>query len=164
MTHGAMARNAAKSVWTMVAMFGRCTFNTTACPVVRVARTVWPREAAANGSNSTWAKWVVKSGYSRRRMVSRSAALMAGTSSCNPCNSWVISGGSTSTRALRNCPSLMSTPPIWMARWRKFRAIWRNRRGRLRRMAWPTKGMRPRVISTKASWRIMAAKKRTMRQ
>src|SRR5262245_39171082 len=95
-----------------------------------------------------------------RRMLMKASA---GTSSWSPASSLVISSGKTSTREERNWPTLMSTPPISMARVRKLAAIRCKRADRVRsdRLRSPILG---KSHSQAMSWSATVEKKRTMRR
>ena len=95
-------------------------------------------EAEATGTGSK-SRNLLASGIPNSASISflMASKLSAPTSSCRPASSAVISRGSTSTREDRNWPTLMSTPPMRMARVRKETAILRMRAGRVRRARAP---------------------------
>ena len=152
------SRTAARSVSTRVSMPGRRTLTTTRSPLARRARWAWAREAAPTGSGSTSSNRAStgrpKSSSIRRAISGKGTG---GTRSWRPASSRVISTGSTSTRVLRNWPSLISTPPSSTARSRKSRA-WSAQRtrgsGRRRRST----GIRPRTRSYQRAWRNRRAR------
>lgn len=72
-------------------------------------------------------------------------------------------GGSTSSLAEKNWPTLIISPPMLIASARKRTAARRLRSGRLRR-ATPRRPMRGANISQKMKPRVTRPKKNTMRQ
>jgi len=93
-----------------------------------------------------------------------SGSFSAGTSSCKPDNSDVTSGGNMSTRMLRNWPSLVRTPPIWIASWRNLSAVTGDRARPDRRAILRMPGRCPRMTSHQMTDMKTPAKNRTMRR
>ena len=94
------------------AISGRCTLITTCSPLCRVAACTCPREAAANGRRSKWAKsWSI----GRPRLSSIVAMATSdgkeGTVSWSFPNSLTNSAGRRSGRVLRAWPSLTKVGP-----------------------------------------------------
>jgi len=151
-------------------MFGRCTLMMTVSPretpssAGSHARYACPNEAAANGSSSISTNLLRQSPNSRSKMANMSGEGTAGTSSWRSSSSSVISAGSTSTRELRNWPNLIITPPMSRASWRKLRAKWRKRRGRVARIWPPSMGMRVISKSTTMTCEMLRPKKMRMRR
>ena len=91
------------------------------------------------------------------------ANFSAGTSSCSPDNSAVISGGSTSNRADMNWPTLIIKPPIEMASARNRTAVRRFRALRVRFESLRSPS-RPKTTSHQMKPAVTRAKNNTMRQ
>ncbi|MPM53713.1 hypothetical protein SDC9_100482 [bioreactor metagenome] len=152
-------------------MCGRCTLTTTsayprsaASASFSRARCTWPREAAASGSSSNQAKCSASGSSSSARATSWIAANSSGgTWSCSPDSSSVISTGSTSSRADRNCPTLIIRPPIEIANTRKRAAVRALRRVRVRSASRPSPSRR-RMISHQMKLAVTRAKNPTMRR
>ena len=87
----------------------------------------------------------------------------AGTSSCNPASSEVISCGRTSALVERNWPNLIITPPISIAIARNLTAILRSRLGRVF-CDWPRNPTRGRIRSQRMTLRIRRAKNTVIRR